>query len=60
VASIDKQIAVVLKAIVHVDSRSIGGRNVCRECVLLRWTGIALLSGFPTQTKIMLDNGCSR
>jgi len=56
---IDKLIAIGPKAIVHVDSKGIGGTITIRECDLSRWTGNALLSGFYTRAKVSLGKGCA-
>jgi len=57
--TIDMLIAVGPKAIVHVDSKGIGGKITIKECDLSRWTGTALLSGFHTRAKITLGKGCA-
>ena len=57
--TIDKLIAVGPKAIVHVDSKGIGGKITIKECDLSKWTGTALLSGFYTRAKVFLGKGCA-
>ncbi len=58
--TIDKLIAVGPKAIVHVDSKGIGGKITIKECDLSRWTGTALLSGFYTRATLVLGPTCIR
>lgn len=58
--TIDKLIAVGPKAVVHVDSKGIGGKITIKECDLSKWTGTSLLSGFYTRAKITLGKGCAR
>ena len=58
--TIDKLIAVGPKAIVHVDSKGVGGKITIKACDLTRWTGVAVKSGFYTRASITLGATCSR
>jgi len=58
--TIDKLIAVGPKAIVHVDSKGVGGRITIKACDLTRWTGVAVKSGFYTRASITLGATCTR
>ncbi|MET4594669.1 MULTISPECIES: hypothetical protein [unclassified Sphingomonas] len=58
--TIDKLIVIGPKAMIHVDSKGIGGEIMIKECDLAKWTGTSLLSGFSARAKITLGKGCVR
>lgn len=58
--TIEKLIVIGPKAIVHVDSKGVGGRITIKACDLTRWTGVAVTSGFYTRASITLGATCSR
>lgn len=57
---IAKLVAVGGKALVHVDSKGIGGSIDITECDLSKWTGTATMSGFFARANVKLGPTCKR
>ncbi len=53
-------IAIGPKALVHVDSKGIGGEIDIEACDLSGWTGTATKSGLYTRAKVTLGKTCQR
>jgi len=53
-------IAIGPKALVHVDTKGIGGEIDIEACDLTGWTGTAPLSGFFSRAKVTLGKSCRR
>ena len=58
--TIEKLIAIGPKAIVHVDSKGVGGKITIKTCDLTKWTGVVIKSGFYSRAWITLGSTCSR
>ena len=52
-------VAIGPKALIHVDSKGIGGEADVEACDLSGWTGTSLTSGFAARAKITLGKGCA-